>query len=49
MEITLHPRDTLERVEEGCQQRDDGVDQAPLATSATTAAKLARSTAASDA
>jgi hypothetical protein len=38
MEIALRPRDTLERVEERRQQRDEGVDQAPLATSATTAA-----------
>jgi uncharacterized protein CbrC (UPF0167 family) len=38
MEIALYPDNALERVEERRQQRDERVDQAPLATSATTAA-----------
>jgi hypothetical protein len=38
MEIALRPLDALERVEERRQQGNERVDQAPLATSATTAA-----------
>jgi hypothetical protein len=38
MEITLHPHEALEGVEQRGQQPDDRVDQAPVPTSATTSA-----------